>query len=201
MSTNDVIAAKVDEFIKEEVMFTSVSITRALQNDGVDIRNSPVRDWLRKAYRAGDSVFSDYDQTTIEVCGGKHQAFLYHPCWKDPDDFKDRNIQLKRSVTTQKPSRAPTQSVAPPASGSKNALARVITSTERIKIPGAIIRKLGWQPGDKIDPDFIDVHEELPTNLYVNKDYRVSIPRNCVNWSGSPVKVDYKNGKVVFEKA
>lgn len=78
----------------------------------------------------------------------------------------------------------------------------LIASEERIKIPGAIIRKLGWKPGDQIKTDkVVAKNAKLPDRLVVNADHRVSIPRSCVPWGKAPVNVFLEDNVVCFEKA
>ena len=77
-----------------------------------------------------------------------------------------------------------------------------IRSLDRIKIPGAIIKKLGWKPGDKIKTDkIVAKNAKLPENLTVNADFRVSIPRTCVPWDNSDVNVYLEDNVICFEKA
>lgn len=61
---------------------------------------------------------------------------------------------------------------------------------------------MGYKPGDNVDPSVVKTHSPIPKRLKVNKDYRLSIPRDCVKWGVSPVKVKLKENKeIVFEKA
>jgi hypothetical protein len=80
-------------------------------------------------------------------------------------------------------------------------MSKVITTKERIKIPGPMIRKLGWVPGQPVDLSRIKTHNELPVGVVVAKDYRVSIPRAAVNWGHGPVKVILTSkNDIIFDK-
>lgn len=79
---------------------------------------------------------------------------------------------------------------------------KVIGTTERVKIPGSMIRQIGWQPGDTVDLSRIHTHVAVPARLKVNADGRVSIPRCSLNWDMKPVRVCLtKDLDIVFQKA
>jgi len=203
------IKAKVQEYISKEEMFTSVDIANAIKRDGIWVRVKEVRDWLH-ANSNDQTLFGDYGQSTIDVCGGKAQATLYHPAFKDPNEYVARDqvsltpdevkdIQKKVAGTTNASATPDITAVFD--NTSTPDLSVVIKSKERIKIPGEITRKLGLKPGDRVDPALIKTHTVITKDLYVNSDYRISIPRSSVNWAPSPVKVMLKSGEVVFDKA
>jgi hypothetical protein len=209
MALEVTIKAKVQEYIKKEEMFTSVDIANAIKREGVWVRVREVRDWLH-ANAKDQSLFGDYGQSTVIVCNGSAQATLYHPIFKDaseytsldqvsltPDEVKD--IQKKVAGTTNV--KATPDITAIFDNTSTPDLSVIIKSKERIKIPGEITRKLGLKPGDRVDPALIKTHTVITKDLYVNSDYRISIPRSSVNWAPSPVKVMLKDGEVVFDKA
>lgn len=80
-------------------------------------------------------------------------------------------------------------------------MSKVIKTQERIKIPGPMIRKLGWVPGQPADLSRIKTHNALPVGVVVAKDYRVSIPRAAVNWGRGPVKVMLTSkNDIIFDK-
>jgi hypothetical protein len=209
MPLDATIREKVEGYVKEQKLYTSVDIANAIKRDGIWVRTREVRDWLR-ANISDTILFQDYTTSTIDVCSGAAQATLYHPTTKDPLEYTERDqVSLtpdevkaiqKSKVGQPVPSAVPDiNSVLTQTDDGEDSA--VIRTTERIKIPGHIIKKLGWHPGNRVDPAVIKTHTTLPSNLKVSKDYRVSIPRSCVNWPGCPVKVILKNGMIVFDKA
>jgi hypothetical protein len=81
-------------------------------------------------------------------------------------------------------------------------MSKVIKTRERIKIPGPMIRKLGWKPGQPADLSHIKTHNAVTVGVVVSKDYRVSIPRKSVNWGDKPVKVMLtSDNDIIFDKA
>jgi hypothetical protein len=209
MALDVTIKTKVQEYITKGEMFTSVDIANAVKKDGIWVRNRDVRNWLH-ANSSDQVLFGDYGQSIINVCNGSAQATLYHPVFKDaseytaldqvsltPDEVKD--IQKKVTGTTNV--KATPDITAVFNNTSTPDLSIVIKSKERIKIPGEITRKLGLKPGQRVDPALIKTHTVITKDLYVNSDYRISIPRSSVNWAPSPVKVMLKDGEVLFDKA
>ena len=81
-------------------------------------------------------------------------------------------------------------------------MSKVIRTTERIKIPSGMIRKLGWKPGQLADLSRIMTHNEVKVGVIVASDYRVSIPRSAVGWDTKPVKVMLtSDDTIIFDKA
>jgi len=81
-------------------------------------------------------------------------------------------------------------------------MTKVIKTKERIKIPGPMIRKLGWAPGQPVDLSKIKTHNAVPVGIIVAKDYRVSLPRNALNWGTQPVKVILTSkNDIIFDQA
>lgn len=81
-------------------------------------------------------------------------------------------------------------------------MSKVIRTKERIKIPGGMVRKLGWKPGQVADLSRIKTHNAVRVGVIVAADYRVSIPRSAVNWGSKPVKVMLTSDReIIFDKA
>lgn len=208
---------KVIEFINQTKLFTSVDIANAVKNDGLWVRNREVRDWLHENFN-DQTIFNGYTTSMVKVCNNTSNATLYHPVSIDPSAYVETNQRsltpdevkaiAKANIGKTKASHTPdlktmlkTPSFDDEDDNSKPEMVIVIRSIARIKIPGAMIRKLGWVPGQAIDPALIQTAKVLPSGLFVNSDYRVSIPRSAVPWGTNPVKVILKNGKIHFEKA
>lgn len=220
---------KVTEFIKEDKMFTSVDIANAVKLEGLWVRNTEVRDWLQENF-GNKALFGTYVISQISVCNGSSMASLYHPALLNPSDYVDRNQRpltpdevkaiAKAKIGTVKDSAVPDLNKildkdnedngddeeddkdTTNTSGTKPVtMSTVLKSTERLKLPGAMIRALGWIPGQVVDPALILTTKVLSGTLTVNDDYRVSIPRSAVPWGKSPVKVTLKDGKIHFKKA
>jgi hypothetical protein len=213
-TNNDLIRNKVESFVKSEQMFTSVDIANSIKKDGSWVRNADVALWLRDNFYGSD-IFLDYKTSPVAVCNNSRSATLYAPEWCDPDNYTNRNQeaitpndfdQLKNKKVAAAPKTDPVD-IVDMLSGKKTpkasvTLYKVIKSKERIKIPGAIIRKLGYAPGDKVPNDIVKSHSSIPGDLIVNKDYRFSIPRSAVKWGTDPILVLLtSDNKISFEKA
>lgn len=216
---DSLIRETVQKFINEEEMFTSVDIANAIKKEGIWVRNTEVRDWLRTNYDF-DDTFENYESDRIPVCNGTRYATVYLPAYRNADEYEPTNQKPLTPSEVEAIRRAKDGSddidSTPDSSSNKSQykkmdvadllddteLERVIYSHERIKIPGAMIRKMGYKPGDNVDPAVIKTHSPIPKKLKVNKDFRLSIPRQCVKWGVSPVKVKLKENKeIVFERA
>lgn len=210
---------KVVEFINDEELFTSVDIANAVKSDGLWVRNREVRDWLKENF-GNKTIFKNYTTTQIKVCKGSSAATLYHPDNVNADAYLETDQHTltpdevkaiaKANIGKTKPSAAPDikkMLVTPSFDDEEEEVKApidmeiVIRSVDRIKIPGSMIRKLGWVPGQIVDPALILTSKILPGDLVVNSDYRVSIPRYSVPWGTSPVKVILQGGKIHFKKA
>jgi hypothetical protein len=204
------IKQKVQEFVGRKEMFTSVDVSNSIKKDGIWVRNAEVRNWLRANSR-DPNVFDGYSSSTISVCGGNTDATLYHPSLGDPDDYQARDQQPLtpdevKAIQRQKvgqpiPAAAPDIDDVLSTRADSADMVTVIKSKERIKIPGNMIKALGWSIGDTIDPAVIKTHRVIRATLKVGKDHRVSVPRSAINWGTDPVKVMLKNATIVFEKA
>ena len=205
MNNETLIREIVESFVTSDKSFTSVDISNKIKLEkGIFVRNIEVRDWLRTNLK-NDDMFVDYTTTSINVMNDTRKATLYHPNWISSDSYKNRD---QRALT-------PTDILAKKINGSavanhivvsvkclkRDTRSRVIHSFERIKIPSAFIKKLGWQPGQTIDPSKIKTHTPISTRLIVNKDYRLSIPRKSINWGNDPVKVILNTDHIAFERA
>lgn len=226
MDNDTLIKTKVEEFTKEEKMFTSVDISNAIKKDGTFVSNKLVSKWLHDNAQTEPSM-QNYTITTIGVMQDTGRATLYYPSWKDPSTYDDRDqvamnptdfdllhktnsaavvsntgiINQAAAAPAVPPQAAPAPDFTPDIAHMIDGYVTVTTSKRRIKIPGQMIRKLGWKPGDKVDAAYIETPKPLPSNLFVNIDYRVSIPRSAVTDTNDPIKVIFKKNKIVFEKA
>lgn len=206
---------KVIEYINDEMLFTSVDIANAVKSDGLWVRNREVRDWLHENF-SNKTIFKNYITTQITVCKGSSAATLYHPDDVDADAYIETDQQpltpdevkaiAKTKVGKVKLTPDIDKILQPPSFDDEPEdapviMEAIIRSVDRIKIPGSMIRKLGWVPGQIVDPALILTSKVLSGDLVVNSDYRVSIPRSSVSWGTSPVKVILKGGKIHFKKA
>jgi len=205
------IKAKVEELVKKNKMFTSMDVANGIKRDGVWVRNREVRDWLRDAVSSEPLLLGAYTHTLIDICGGAAQATLYYPLYSDPDKYSGTDqVALTpdevKTIAKQKAG-SPVATAAPDinlvfSSVNDEIASAIIRSVDRVKIPGNMVKMLGWNPGDTVDPATIKTHKVLPGVLKVSQDYRVSIPRKCIHWGTSPVKVILKNDNtIVFDKA
>lgn len=218
------IRQKVEEFVKAEKLFTSVDVGNALKKEGKKLRNREVASWLRgHSNEAG--LFDNYATEAIDVLGGTKRATLYRPCWQTSDNYDTRslaalkpgdvkNIQRTKGIPSGGiPSGMPTvisATSSPMATKLASSVSRkgklsgdvnIIKSIKRIKVSAFLIQKLGWRPGDKVDPSKLDTLTPMKRGLYVNADGRVNLSRNLVGFGTDPVKVIFDNGKIRFEKA
>lgn len=206
MDKEALISNKVKDFVANETMFTSVDIANAIKKDGNWVRNIEVASWLRENFYKED-ILLDYKTSPINVCDNTRSATLYLPKWADPEDYEDRNQDPLTpaevdAIKKQKNQKAPTPDIVDMLNGTQAVMSKVIRSKERIKIPGSMIKKLGYVPGDQVPSDIVKTHNNIPGRLIVNKDYRFSVPRSSVNWGKDPVKVILtQDNKITFEKA
>jgi hypothetical protein len=206
---------KVTDFIKKDKMFTSVDIANAVKADGLWVRNCEVRDWLQENF-SNKTLFVDYVISQIQVCQGSTTASLYHPVLLNPANYMDRDLRpltpdevkaiAKAKVGAIKDSAAPDiQDMLKTSFDEEDdedvEMSIVIRSLQRIKIPGAMIKALGWVPKQTIDPALILTTSVISGDLKVNDDYRVSIPRSAIPWGTDPVRVILKGNKIHFKKA
>jgi hypothetical protein len=210
------VCEKVQGFIKEQKMFTTVDVSNAIKSEGLWVRVQEVREWITENFN-DKTIFGGYVITQIKVCNGSSFASLYHPALKDPKDYLDRDQHpltpdevkaiAKTLVGTIKDTEADINKLLTEDEEEENVditsikMLTILSSLERLKIPGNMIKALGWVPGQVIDPALILTKKVLPGNLKVNDDYRVSIPRTAVPWGTNPVKVLLKDGKIHFKKA
>ena len=210
------IQAKVEEFISGDKLFTSVDVANAIKSDGEWIRNRVVRDWLLENITTND-IFSGYTKTRINVNGGTHQATLYLPTWADADiyDKTDQRVLTPDEVKSIRRNKIgqPNPNVVHDINtilspeededdgDNGDVISKVLRSKNRLFIPGYMIKAMGWNPGDTVDPTKIKTPNIRPDELTVWHDYRVSIPRSAVPWKTEPVKVTLKGGEILFDKA
>lgn len=191
-------------------MFTSVDLSNAIKRDGTFISNKLVSKWLHQS-TPNNPLLKDYSIEPIDVLQGTRKATLYLPCWHAATDYDNRDqVTLTPAdvdaINKAKGVPTPVTVVSPstlPSNTAKiaNGYVKVITSKDRIKIPGKVIRMLGWKPGDVIDATCIETPKPLPSRLVVNADYRVSVPRRAVVDGTDPVKIVFENNKIILEKA
>lgn len=208
MESEKEVLAKLNEFIKENKMFTSVDLANAVKADGIWVRNRDIRDWLKSRFE-DKGLFQDYAISSIYVCNGTSVASLYHPLFCDPNDYLDRDQrpltpdEVKQIQKDHEAKKVDFNKLMPNDVDEEDniELSVVLRSIQRLKIPGSLIRAMGWVPGQVVDTSKIHTKEALPTTLKVNDDYRVSIPRSSVPWGTKPVRVLLKGGEIHFEKA
>ncbi len=200
---NELIEKKIKSFIDQELMFTTVTVSNAIKKEGSWVRVTDVRSWLKSNFSDAD-LFGEYDDEVIAVRQGSERATLYKPTWKDAEDFDQTDepaltpadvgsvLKVKRTSTTSK------KKTPDPLDDVFDHPYKIISSLERIKIPGDFIKKLGWKPGDKVDADKIKA-SPLPSRLKVNSDYRVSIPRASIAVKGRDVKVILNTDEDIIE--
>lgn len=102
-----------------------------------------------------------------------------------------------------KPVKTPVVDIADAADDPKSdiAMSAIVRSKLRVWIPVEMVKKLGWKPGDKLDETKVLTDKPVPKSPGVDKRWRVSVPRNCINISGRPIKVILtKSGTIRFEK-
>lgn len=203
-NAQNVIKETVEKFVYREKSFTSMDISQEIKKKGIWVRNIDVASWLRDNFSKND-IFADYSTTPTSVRNGSKVATQYHPTWADPDEYKETD-QIPMTPDDVKSIRKSNIKSVPDIVDMLNptnvVMSKVIKSKERIKIPGAMIRELGYGPGDKVPPDVIKSTKKVPDRLTVNSDCRFSIPRSYVRWGTSPVKVLLTDkNSIVFEKA
>lgn len=191
MCDSSVIETKVNDFVSKNAMFTSVDIANAIKKDGTWVKNSEVASWLRVNVLAN---FSSYRAVRIPVAQGQLTAFLYYPGTYNPDDYQDRD-----------------QTALPPQQHVTDKFEISADKEGRFRIPAALVRELGWAPGDKVDKTRIITRQQygslkklekmkdISENLVVHKDGRIAILWKCVSCDDDPILVYIQNGNMIFE--
>lgn len=223
MKTNDIIKKTVYKYVERDEMFTSLDISQDIKRKGKFIRNVTVRNWLKDNFyecvnEANScnvisnpnipSKFAHYESKSIKVDRGSKWATLYKPDFKYAYDYITRDQVPLTPVEVARARKNPISSPKSPdivdlMDSDIDIISRKINSLERIKIPGAIAKRLGWTAGTLIDDDkakLIKTDRPLPKGLKVSKDLRISIPREVVAIP-NPVKVRCDGFVVTFEKA
>jgi hypothetical protein len=191
MTNQQIIEAKVDEFISSNQMFTSVDISNAIKKDGTWISNSEVASFLRR--NSAFILSKQYSSSSIPVLNGQKRANLYYPIGSDTFDYQNRD---QKALTPQEagldPNAVPTSTVTqtqPVSLGSTvSSMGKRIKISaslfDRLRIPAKIVAEIGLEPGDPVDVDSSCIIVNRPLllskNLKVHADGRISIPRECV---------------------
>lgn len=208
-SDQDVVQAKVMNFVSNQKMFTSVHVANAIKTDGHWVKNSDVACWLRDNL---NFIAPHYMSTAIAVSGaaGSGRANLYHPSASDPSTFTDTNLdamtpdEFKRihGVDPFAQSAFSTTTVAPILNSQKITLYECVSrdKSRRIRIPASIVKKIGLTPHSKVTDKKFAI-KNIPEGLRVHADGRISIPRHCTNVSHGNVKIYLKDNVVGFEQA
>jgi len=198
VNSDVVIEAKFNEFVAHNALFTSVDIANAIKKDGPFIRNSTVADWLRSNAL---SLASNYTLTQITVCHGQYVANLYLPIGSDPDNYTDRDqVALAPNATQLQLGSSLPSSTATVVQGNGKIRVRC-DSKFRLRIPANLVKQLGMYPGDTVDTQkILTNNKNLPDNLIVHKDGRISISRTCLAWGDGPVLAFIDKGNLCFEK-
>lgn len=177
MKNGAVVVEKVIEnFVNNELMFTSVDIANAIKKGGSWISNREVAKYLREEY---DWMLCGYEKTIIRVTDGKI-ATLYHPCCCDPINYcdTDKHALTPNEVDCQETLYLYESDISDEKKEDnkkdKDILSREVYCTNRLRIPGIFARKLNWKPGDLVDISKIEVNG-LSLKLKVNADYRINI--------------------------
>jgi hypothetical protein len=222
MKYENFILEKVKEYVEKEQMFTSIDIANAIKNEGIWVRNIEIRDWLHNHFH-DKNLFMGYLISPITVLDND-KASLYHPALADPESYQERDqlpltpdqvkaiqkvkvgkyksdLDIKKILHSTNSTKAINKKDKTIRKNSLHSDSVILCSKIRLRIPAEYIRKIGWKPGDSVDPSLILTTKVLSNKLTVNHDNRVSIPRNAIPWGDKPVKVSYKDGKIHFNKA
>jgi hypothetical protein len=210
-----IIKAKVEEFIANRRMFTSVNISNAIKTDGKWVRNRDVATWLRNNFDSVNTALStDYVSVQISVGTLGDQANLYLPVSFDSQNYTDTNLQCMTpdefktlhgfdplSTTVQSPISVQTAAQVTPTAPS----GQIVTGKSsfsgfrkmhkirefkkgRIRIPAPLVQQIGLKPYNTVKFDKIDVDQTCtPKTLRVHSDGRISLPRKCIKVDGTPV--------------
>lgn len=224
MNKKDLIKRTVFALVEKNSLFTSVDISQEIKKSGTFIPNREVTSWLKSNFASfveetkNRTMFTDpniphtmanYVTETIAVSSptaGNTNATLYLPDWATEDYYTDRGQvplkpedvkKLSNPVVPKDP-----MDIKDLMDQDVPLVSIKISSDERIKIPSSITRKLGWGYGTVIDDEkakLLKTDKPLPRGLRVNKDLRISIPRDVINAS-NPLAVRFDGHIVTFQK-
>lgn len=185
------IEKKVQEFVSNRKLFTSVDIGNSLKKSGEWISNREVAQYLRKNFG-----YVGYSKTLIDVKDGL-LAHLYHPADVSADDYTDRDQEaLSPSDYT------PDIKDFDLSDSSSTDIILLPDDNNMLTIPAFLITKLGYNKGDTIPSDKILVNkEDLPEPTIVNDKGEATVPRACIAWDDEDLKVSVKNDSITFERA
>lgn len=209
------IRAKVEEFVKKQLMFTSVDISNAIKKDGTWVRNTEVSVWLRKNFNdLNDELGSDYTVVQIKVAGSSVVALLYLHITHSADNYTNRDLE---AMTPAQFKRLHGYDPANPPITGKSTVKKVAAAngklkiTEfksgRIRVPAVLVKAVGMKPGSKVNFKKVAVNTaKISSPLKVHNDGRLSLPRNCIEVDSTSVKKDslfayVDNGVIKFQLA
>jgi hypothetical protein len=210
-----VIRAKVEDFVKKQLMFTSVDISNAIKKDGVWVRNSDTSTWLHRNFNdVNDSLAADYTVVTIKVLNNTVSALLYLHVTHSADNYTNRDLeamtpsQFKRLYGYDPTSTPIACKSAKSVSVKTNGKLKITEfKSGRIRVPAALVKAAGMRPGCKVNFKKIAVNTaKISSPLKVHNDGRLSLPRNCIEVDSTSVKKDslfafIDNGVIKFELA
>jgi hypothetical protein len=223
MTENDLIKAKIELFVNDQKMFTSINVANAIKKDGTWIRNSVVAEWLRENFElVNENLGDSYLISQIPVRNGTLTANLYYPFFADTNNFNDRDAEamtpdefskLHKYTSTDSRALPPLVSTTVK-TDTTNVLSKNVPSipvnlptrtiTEkangRLKIPAAFVKALGLKPGDYVAASDKIKFPNFPSNIIVQSDFRISIPRKLLSLGQGPVRIYIKDGQLGIEK-
>ncbi len=137
---------KVIEFTNQGKMFSAWDVTKALRDEGTDVRHYEVRRIVRNMFDTDDLVNNsiNYLRTSIGLSNGD-MTFVYHLPGIDPDIEYPASVNFRNTVVSD-PVVTPTD--AKPASTMNQLL--YADSRGRICVPAEFIKKINKTAGDNI---------------------------------------------------
>lgn len=208
-----VIQTKVDEYLTQSEVFTSVDIANAIKKDGTWIRNREVARWLRENFSEHDLfAANNYEKDMIDV-GGGYQAFLYFPDYFDPNNYNGQNQKAMNpddfqalhpsASTVAVTGNVPVDDDSDEEQDFNEDSRTVAVSKGRIWVPTSIISQLGMDtPGEDVDNVKLGLSGD--PKLIIHDDGRVSISSKDVNSgffvNGDKIVISIKNNKAIFEE-
>lgn len=189
MNENKIIENKVNEFINNSELFTSIDISNAIKRDSIWIRNKKVSEFLKNF----DFNNVSYSKKLIDVVNynKNKKAYVYFP------DYSDVSFYTKTNQSTISKKTLPnTQLKIVPQTINK--IYKIKCNSKKIKIPAKIVSFFKNKIGSIFDINNIDTSNfnKISNKIKVNKDGRINIMKSYVNLTSNIISIYIENNKI-----
>lgn len=145
----DLITDVVNEFAKEDMMFTAHNVTTEVRKRTQDrVFHDEVKREVHKMFSSGE--LNGYNRSLANLFGANPQPWVYHPLNADVAlyDGKPMTDQVTNAPSQTAQVAAPVQPVATISTTDDGVYE--LDSTNRLCVPNALVRGAGWKKGDEV---------------------------------------------------